>query len=98
MTEPVDLSPHFKSRLIHVLTRVVKVTCLVIICVMELHGSHERYFQYGNGRPKPELYGIHDVTAFTVDGVEIHLTERDLSKYDLVSRTFTWINETPRNR
>ena len=55
-----------------------------------IKGSHEAWYQYGGGAPKPPLYGIWQIDRMTIDGVERAplVTDYDRWRRMLIEGTF----------
>ena len=65
-----DLSPPISSRRVATTLHVIKGILLAIFLGQGLYGQYRSYYQWGDGRPKSEMYGIHDVRTFYVDDEE----------------------------
>ncbi len=51
------------------------------IVSIEVAGGLERYRTFGNGRQRPELWGIHDVDSFVKDGREVPALLTDTTRW-----------------
>ena len=76
-----DLRPLLPRGWPHAAGRVVTVLFLGWIVSMQVVGGLESYRTFGNGRERPELWGIHDVESFVKDGREVPALLTDTTRW-----------------
>ncbi len=67
-TEPATQRPLFRSRRANRVAAVVQAALGLWVTTACLHDAHQAWYEWGYGTPKPELYGIWNVTEFARDG------------------------------
>lgn len=67
---PADYRPLFESRLWNRVAAGMAFLLVATFVVMGIRSAQENYELFGAGRPKPEIWGIHDVESFQLDGEE----------------------------
>ena len=65
-----DLRPPLPWLWARITSQIAKVLVIGWIVYMQIVGGLESYRTYGNGRARSELWGIHDVESFSMDGEE----------------------------
>ena len=66
----VVLEPHFRQQRWRRLALAVKLLMIGLVLHQNVSSRLEMYGQWGDGRDKPDLYGLWDVERFAVDGEE----------------------------
>lgn len=67
---PAERRPLFDSVWANRIGRTIALLGVGVMAVMTIVGSWQTYSTFGNGRPRPELWGIHDVDRFIYDEEE----------------------------
>ncbi|GAB2636122.1 DoxX family protein [Nocardia goodfellowii] len=68
VTEPATQRPLFGSRRANRIAAAFQVVLGLWVTTACLYDAHRAWYEWGYGAPKPELYGIWNVTEFTRDG------------------------------
>jgi len=79
MVAPAQQPPLFRSLRANRMAVILQVAFGLYLIGMGIYSGIEGWHQYGDGRPKPSLYGIWNVEEMTIDG-QIHpplLTDKD---------------------
>ncbi|MBF6212553.1 DoxX family protein [Nocardia puris] len=71
VTEPAVQPKLFGSARANRIAAVVQVALGLWVCAGAGYGAWVNWREYGYGAPKPELYGIWDVTEFAVEGTPV---------------------------
>lgn len=67
---PAERRPLFDSVWANRVGRTTALLAIGTMAVMNTMGTWQTYNMFGNGRPRPELWGIHDVDRFIYDEQE----------------------------
>jgi hypothetical protein len=67
---PAERRPLFDSVWANRIGRTIALLAIGTMAVMNTMGTWQTYNMFGNGRPRPELWGIHDVDRFIYDEQE----------------------------
>ncbi len=78
---PAERRPLFDSLWANRLGRTIALLGVGAMAVMTTIGSWQTYNTFGNGRPRPELWGIHDVDRFIYDEQERPPLLTDLERW-----------------